>query len=142
MIMLDFTVPGEPVAKARPRFTRSGFAYPDKKTDRYENLVRLAYVEKYPDRKPAEGPIRVVITAFFPILKSWSKKKQAAATGEQIPKVTKPDLDNLVKILDGLNKVAWIDDAQIYEIEARKTYSERPRMEIQIFIEEESDGSN
>ena len=143
MTVLAFTVPGEPVAKGRPRFTRSGFAYPDKKTDKYENLVRLAYVETYPDRKPAEGPIRVVITAFFPILKSWSKKKQTAATGEQIPKVTKPDLDNLVKTLDALNKIAWIDDAQIYGIEARKTYSERPRMEIQIFVqEEEEDGIN
>ena len=32
MTVLAFTVPGEPVAKGRPRFTRSGFAYPDKKT--------------------------------------------------------------------------------------------------------------
>lgn len=140
MTVLRFTVPGEPVAKGRPRFTRSGFAYPDKKTDRYENLVRLAYVEAYPDRKPAEGPIAVTISAYFPPLKSWNKKKKEAAAGDSLPKTTKPDLDNLVKILDGLNKIAWVDDAQIYNIEAWKGYSERPRMEIMIFVEEGEDG--
>ena len=140
MTVLAFTVPGEPVAKGRPRFTRSGFAYPDKKTDRYENLVRLAYVEAYPDRKPAEGPIAVTIRADFPPLKSWSKKKKAAAAVDNLPKTTKPDLDNLVKVLDGLNKIAWVDDAQIYNIEAWKGYSEQPRLEILIFLEEEEDG--
>ena len=142
MTVLAFTVPGEPVAKGRPRFTRSGFAYPDKKTDRYENLVRLAYVEAYPDRKPAEGPIAVSIKAYFPPLRSWSKKKKEAAAGDYLPKTTKPDLDNLVKVLDGLNKIAWVDDAQIYNIAAWKGYSERPRMEILIFLEEEEDGIN
>lgn len=141
-MILEFTVPGEPVAKGRPRFTRTGFAYPDKKTDRYENLVRLAYTEAFPERKPAEGPVAVAIRAYFPPLKSWSKKKKTAALSDNVPKVTKPDLDNLVKILDGLNKIAWLDDAQIYSIEAWKGYSDRPRLDIQIFLEGETDGND
>ena len=35
----------------------------------------------------------------------------------------KPDLDNLVKsVLDGLNGIAYVDDNQIIDIEARKEY--------------------
>lgn len=139
MVVIEFSVPGEPVAKGRPRFTRTGFAYTDKKTERYESLVRSAYLDKYADRKPAEGPVLVEIKAYFPPLKSWSKKKREQMQESGLPKVTKPDLDNLIKVIDGLNKVAWMDDSQICLIQAYKGYSDQPRMDFKIYIEEESE---
>ena len=41
--ILRFTVEGKPVGKARPRFTRKGFAYTPEKTVRYEAAVRAAF---------------------------------------------------------------------------------------------------
>lgn len=135
---IKITVPGDPVAKGRPRFTRTGRSYTPRKTENYENLIRLAYDLQNQDRDPAEGPITISVTAYFQIPTSWSKKKQAAAAKQEVPKISKPDLDNCLKsVFDGLNKVAWKDDSQIDEIHAWKKYSERPRIEIEIETEEE-----
>lgn len=50
--------------------------------------------------------------------------------GELLP-AKKPDIDNVVKaVLDALNKVAYRDDNQVVELQIRKQYSERPRLEI------------
>lgn len=50
--------------------------------------------------------------------------------GELLP-AKKPDIDNIVKaVLDALNEVAYRDDTQVVELQVRKQYSERPRLEI------------
>ena len=49
--ILRFTVPGKPVGKARPRFTRRGFAYTPEKTVRYEAAVRAERDKIYPPKK-------------------------------------------------------------------------------------------
>lgn len=141
---IRITVPGDPVAKGRPRFTRTGRSYTPGKTKQFENLVRLAYSLQQPDRAPAEGPVDLTVRAYFTIPQSWSKKKQAAAADGLVPKISKPDLDNCLKaVSDGLNKVAWRDDSQINEIHAYKNYSDRPRVDIIIKTEEgENDGIN
>lgn len=138
------TIPGDPVAKGRPRFTRTGQSYTPGKTKQFENLVRLAFVEAYPDQIPAEGPIDLTVRAYFTIPKSWSKKKKAEAATELMKKISRPDLDNCLKaVQDGLNAVAWADDAQIADTATSKRYSERPRVEIIIKTEEgENDGIN
>lgn len=44
------------------------------------------------------------------------------------------DLDNIVKsVLDGLNGVAWKDDAQVVEIRARRYSDTRERVEVVIW---------
>jgi len=138
-MICEFEVPGDPVAKGRPRFTRTGFAYTPQKTARYENLVRLAYAGKYPDRNPSESAVSLSMVSTFPIPVSWPKKKKLLALLEKIFKKSRPDLDNLIKsVCDGLNEVAWKDDAQIFELYARKKYGEVPRTEVKIdFVEED-----
>ena len=136
-MILRFTVPGEPVAKGRPRFTGTGRSYTPAKTKKFENLVRLAYSMQYPDRDPAEGAIELTVRAYFSIPKSWSKKKQAEAATEQMKKISKPDLDNCLKaVQDGLNGVAWKDDAQVADTHTSKRYSTRPRVDIIIETED------
>ena len=49
---ISFSVPGEPVGKGRPRFTRTGHPYTPGKTESYESLVRLAYGERVRDGIP------------------------------------------------------------------------------------------
>lgn len=137
-----FTVPGVPVAKGRPRVTIRGGrprAYTPEKTEKYENLVRMAFREEFPDAEPASGPISMVIRAYFPVPKSYSKKKKQLAVVGLLHKTTTPDLDNIQKaIQDGLNGVAFADDSQIVEYKAMKGFSLVPRADI--IITELEDG--
>jgi Holliday junction resolvase RusA-like endonuclease len=128
MTAIEFTVPGEPVAKGRARsFVRNGHVahYTPEKTARYENLVRLAAQQAMAGLAPIEGPVHLVVHACLSIPVSWSLKKQrAAAVGEIFP-TKKPDLDNIVKaIKDGMNGVTWRDDAQVVQVVASKAYGQ------------------
>lgn len=130
------------MAKGRPRVTIRGGrprAYTPEKTEKYENLVRLAFREEFPDAEPASGPISMVIRAYFPVPKSYSKKKKQLAVVGLLHKTTTPDLDNIQKaIQDGLNGVAFADDSQIVEYKAMKGFSLVPRADI--IITELEDG--
>ena len=55
---------------------------------------------------------------------------EAMLKGELLP-AKKPDIDNIAKVvLDALNSVAYRDDTQVVELQLRKQYSEKPRVEI------------
>ena len=134
-----FEVPGLPIAKSRPRFNRkTGRTWTPGKTTRYENLVSLAYKEVYPDVIPAGEPIRLTVIAYFPPPKATSKKRLALMLANLIHHVKRPDADNILKsVQDGLNKVAFMDDSQIWSLCVEKRYSEYPRVEV--IIEETRD---
>lgn len=134
-----FEVPGLPIAKSRPRFNRkTGRTWTPPKTVNYESLVSLAYKEVYPDVIPAGEPIRLTVIAYFPIPKSTSKKRLALMLSNLIHHTKRPDIDNVLKsVQDGLNKVAFMDDSQIWSLCAEKRYSEYPRVEV--IIEETRD---
>ena len=104
---------------------------PDK-TVLYENFIATRYMEAAGDQRFSDGAyIKARIQAFYEIPKSSSKvKKTAMLSGELLP-TKKPDIDNIVKaVLDALNEVAYRDDTQVVELQVRKQYSERPRLEI------------
>lgn len=133
-MIFKFTVPGKPQTKARPRFTRRGGVYTKKETVDYEKTVRTCFSaattqEDYLIKK--DGPILVCIDAYFPIPISWTKRKQLAAKDGMYPHTSKPDFDNVAKIItDALNGLAWKDDSHIVSATVRKAYSENPRVEI------------
>lgn len=128
-----FSVPGEPGHKGRPRFTRYGHAYTDKKTVEFENLVRVAFAQHVPGHQPYEGACRVEIDAYFPIPLSTSKKRKALMMDGLIRPAKRPDCDNIAKaVLDALNSVAYNDDKQIIEMVVRKWYSDVPRTIVMI----------
>jgi Holliday junction resolvase RusA-like endonuclease len=80
-----------------------------------------------------DTPMQLKLSAYYPIPKSWSKKKrQLAVDGEIYPQV-KPDLDNVMKaILDALNGVVYADDSQVINLVATKRYSTDPRIEVYV----------
>lgn len=134
-MFVEFTIPGPPQGKGRPRFsvvrghihTRT----PDD-TVLYENLVRVMYREQV-GVKRLDGAIKAEITGYFPVPKSWSKRKQAAAVAGELEHTSKCDADNLAKvILDSLNELAYKDDAQVSRLEVRKRYGEEPRVEVRL----------
>lgn len=120
---IEFFVP-EIRGKGRPRLTKSGHAFTDKKTRNYENLVKLLAMEamKKVGITATDKPVKATINAFFEIPKSYTKKKvQAIINGKEKP-LKKPDLDNIIKCVDGCNKIIFKDDVQIYSITATKSY--------------------
>lgn len=124
--MIEIHIPGEVIAKGRPKFsTRGGFAraYTPKKTRDYEALV--ATYAKKAVKIPLEGALEVDITVKKMPPKSWSKKKQRAAIEGNVLPTAKPDIDNYAKsVLDGSNGIAFKDDNQICKLTLRKVYAE------------------
>ena len=125
-------IQGEPKGKARPRITKTGHAYTPKATHDYEKLISLAFKNKYKDIEPTCKPLKVKMIAYFGIPKSWSKKRQKQALNNEIRPIKKPDADNIGKMVDALNGLAWHDDSQIVEHTITKWYSDKPRLEIEV----------
>ena len=116
-------VPGVPVPKGRPRFGR-GRVFTPKKTRAYEDTIRLEATLAMKGRKPMTGPVKLFLTAWLPIPKSWSATKRRDVYAGRIRHTSKPDLDNLIKMVDSLNGIVVQDDSQIVGIEACKFYAE------------------
>ena len=133
--MISFTVFGQPVAQGRPRASaRNGLVrlYDPEKSRSYKELVYSEAVKVKPDT-PLTGELSVIITAYFPIPKSKSNKFREAALSGEINPTTKPDTDNIAKImLDSAQGILFIDDKQVVELMVRKRYSENPRVEVVI----------
>ena len=130
--MITITIPGIPVSKARPRLGKYG-TYTPTKTVNYENLVQLCYMDQGEGKK-LEGALQMVIDLYFPIPKSYSKKRVEAIKEMEELHTKKPDIDNCIKsITDALNQFAYDDDSQIVGITARKHYTtEEPRAVVTI----------
>jgi Holliday junction resolvase RusA-like endonuclease len=127
---IEFTVPGNPIPKGRPRLGR-GHAYTPKRTLEAENVVRS--VAKLAHVVPVVGAVVMHLDFFMPIPKGWSKAKTQSAMLGTLRPATRPDADNLGKlVLDGLNGLAFADDAQIVELICRKWYSCSPRTVVKI----------
>ena len=132
---VTISVAGPPVAKGRARLsTVNGHAraFTPSKTRNYEALLRLEAGRVMDGRTPFEGPLAVRVVAYLPIPQSLSKAKRADAIGRRLLPTKRPDLDNYVKTIDGLNEIVWRDDSQIVELTARKVYSETPRLVVTV----------
>jgi crossover junction endodeoxyribonuclease RusA len=108
----SFTVHGDPIPKARPRFVK-GRTYTDPRSVAAEGLVK-ATARRGGVLKMA-GPLRVRLSYF-------RRTKRLA------------DLDNLAKLTcDALNGLAWNDDSQIEEMHLLRAHDPlNPRTEIEI----------
>lgn len=124
-----FVIPGKPFAKQRPRASvmrlggqaRVHMRTPEQ-TVTFERQVGQIAAPLFP--VALAGPVRLVIEAIFEPAASWSGKRRAAALGQR--HTQKPDADNLLKaVSDGLNRIAWADDAQVAEIVMRKRWGMR-----------------
>ncbi|HET8685637.1 MAG TPA: RusA family crossover junction endodeoxyribonuclease [Methanosarcina sp.] len=132
---MKIIIQGDPVAKGRPKFARRGSfiaTYTPAKTRKHEDIIRQAGIESMNGLEPLLVPLRVVIECFMPIPKSISKKDRQGMIDGTICHTKRPDLDNLAKVIDGLNGIVWKDDSQIVRLVVTKRYAENPRTEILI----------
>ena len=123
---MDFIVDGKPQGKQRPRFSRiSKTVYTPTKTAKYEKQIAKAYTDAGGKCIPAECYVSVSVSAFFPVPKSYSKKKREDCLERRLRPDKKPDMDNILKVvLDALNRVSYVDDKQVVELIGRKYYTE------------------
>lgn len=140
---ITLMIPGEPVGKGRPRFTKAGTPYTPPKTRAHENKVAFLYKLAAKGRKfQRHIPVAVEIRAYYGIPQSDSKRQHERKLSGAILPCKKPDIDNVVKaVLDAINDIAYEDDAQVVMISASKAYSERPRVEMRVsdVMREEND---
>lgn len=136
--MIEIVLLGAPRGKERPRATKLGHVYTPEKTVSYEGALKYAALQVMGERAPLAGPLHVELDIVVPIAVSWPKKRQAAArAGAEWP-TKKPDLDNIMKMLDAFNLVVWVDDSQIVTTNIRKRYGDKPGLWVKVHsIEEE-----
>ena len=134
-----FTIPGEPVGKGRPRFsgTKNGrvHTYTPDKTAQYEKLVKRHWKESG-GKSFGEKQVAVDIYAYFPIPKSYSKKRVQEIIDNNEKPTKKPDCDNIIKIvLDALNGLAYDDDKHVVSVCCIKLYAthNKPRVAVAVY---------
>lgn len=139
--MIKFIIEGKPFGKQRPRFRRTGkfvSTYTPKETVAYEEKVKKSFLKNNKSNGEYEGCVSVTINAYFKPPKSTSKKKYNELIGK--PYLKKSDCDNIAKIIcDPLNRIAYKDDCQVYNLVVNKCYSEKEYVEVIIRYEEESE---
>ena len=127
--IISFKVLGQPVAMARPRMTKSGRVYIPKKSNDHMKLIATTVKELgFPEIK---GPVKLIIDFYH-------KRPKTMKGDKQKYKVTRPDLDNLIKcVCDGVTKgYGWKDDSQVCNLSAHDYYcgsDDQPRTIITIF---------
>lgn len=109
-VVASFSVPGEPVSKARARFTNKGSkvrSYTPEKTRRGEETMGWAFRSAARERRVNSTHQFGVAAVFY----CGTRQRR--------------DVDNMLKlILDGLNGVAWKDDSQVTEVSGRKEWTD------------------
>lgn len=120
MTEMRFTIPGEPVSKARARFTGRGSkvrTYTPAKTLAGEAAVARAF-------RMAGGRFEPDAEATFGVRVTFHNGTRQ-----------RRDVDNMLKlILDGLNGVAWVDDTQVMEIAGQKTFGPKAEAHTEVTI--------
>ena len=117
MNAIEITIPGLPVSQPRQRHAiiagrTVNYTPSNHPVQSFKAVCKLVASQKLP--KPLAGPVEVEIAFYFqrPSNKTWKTRPMPLEA-----KTTKPDLDNLAKaVMDSLNGVAWIDDAQVCKI--------------------------
>lgn len=118
-------VPGKPVAKGRPQARRRHgkvILLTPEATEKGEAWVRQCWLDQV-GQVLLTGPLAVTI-AYDTLAPKSLGKFQALIDADQLRPLTKPDLDNVGKlVLDSLNGIAWFDDAQVVRLTIDKCYA-------------------
>lgn len=135
---VTITVPNDPVAQKRPRFSRKqGRAYNDQRS--IQDCVTWHIATQWGEELLKDA-VSLEMTFYMKIPQSVSKKRRDAMLGA--PCLKRPDLDNFVKLyLDCMQGIVLSDDSIVWNITAKKIWSDEPRTEIKVstpITEEES----
>jgi len=125
---IDFFVAGTPKAQPRVKaFVRGGHAgvYTPDSAESWKQAVRQQAVANAPESVVAH-PVRVSMGFFLPRPKAHHKRDGSVKANSPVWHCKKPDLDNLIKaVIDAITDTqrVWLDDSQICQISATKSYA-------------------
>ena len=103
----------EPVAKGRPRTTKTGHTYTPTKTVQAEHRIQEQIGREWP-HPPLEGPVGLKLIVYLPRPKNAKNKPYP---------LTRPDGDNYLKLCgDSLNQVMWRDDSILVDMTVKKRF--------------------
>lgn len=137
MRSVSFTVPGPVRGKGRPRTRIMGnhaVIYTDGKTRNYEGEAKDKASTAMEGRPLLEGPLAVRMTARFMPPDSTPKRRLQKMLGGWERPTKKPDMDNIVKVLDALNGVVFRDDKQVCSMILDKVYAPTPGLDVTISV--------
>lgn len=127
--MIKIILPGEPIAKMRPRFSRKGTYDPQHREKHASKFQVLSQVNKFAVPFASCVPIEIEIDFYFSI----PSGKENLHRWDLLYHTSKPDYDNLEKwILDVMSGIVYNDDRQVIQCTTKKKYCENPRTEIYI----------
>jgi Holliday junction resolvase RusA-like endonuclease len=135
--MIDIQIDGPPIAWKRPghrsiRSNNKNIAIIYDKQKKEKEKIRWQIKAQFKEEK-FTVPLLIDMTFRMPIPKSTSKPLRAQMLTGMIYHMKKPDIDNLTKfILDVMNDLVFVDDAQISTLYVRKVYSSCPSTLIRI----------
>ena len=118
-------IPGDPVAKGRPRASRRGrgvVMHTPKKTADHEKRIQAIARRAWNGEAPFDGPLLV---EFLPVFGRTQAQEGKRWNPGALWHQKRPDLDNLAKVIDALNGIAFRDDGQISKIQASKVRAPR-----------------
>lgn len=123
-------IPVKAKSKARPRMSKNGHVYTDKATAQYEKYIKQQWHAAHSPSEPFSGPLIVTLTFRYKRPQSHYLKAGLRETAP-VHYTQTPDLDNIEKaVLDGLNKVAYVDDKQIVRKYSEKLWHEHDEIEV------------
>ena len=132
--MLDMFLEVTPVPKGRPRFSR-GVVYTPAKTHKAEKDIRsllLCELRKTGVKITAK-PVCVKMRFNYIYPRRLTKHDKLLADLDMLYKVSRPDIDNLVKLVcDAMNGLVYEDDNQVVKLFAEKVYSKREGIELKV----------
>lgn len=134
MTRIAFMIPGKPRGKGRPRTSKFGGQpfTPAATVAAEKEIAQLARLEMRA-APLMTGTVNLRVEAVFKVPKSWSAKLKAAALSGELEFTGRPDRDNIEKlVMDALNGVAWIDDAQVNRGPVIRRYGDPERVEVTI----------
>lgn len=112
-----FTVMGEPVSKARARFTKQGHAYTPANTRTAEDRMAWAFRAAAQGHKIDPEATYGVMGIFF----HGTRQRR--------------DVDNMLKLIcDALNGIAWADDSQVTEVSGRRGFDAKENARTEVWI--------
>ena len=124
----EFSIPGKPIAKKRPRFAvrnGKGIAYNGQSTEEGKVILQLQKESEWIGL--IKKPVRIDFCFWFPRPKNHFKSNNPdhdLKENAPIYHMQKPDIDNLIKFyLDCMNGIIIEDDKQVVYISATKEFS-------------------
>lgn len=127
-----FTIEGKPRQYERIRRDgRSGRWHNTRQYDAAKEIVTVAAKQLMQGKPPFAGPVVVVYHCWRPIPIRYSKIKRAACLSGSLRPISVPDLDNYIKmVMDAVNGIIYVDDAQIVDMIVRKWFGDPPRITV------------